>query len=146
MLHIKHYTTFYLIGKLHYRKENGVKQVMERKKTISNENLQIGQRIKTLREQRSMTQKELAEKVAVSPSSIARLESGETMTSVLTLLRIAEALDSSISFILPSDDKSERVNEEISGLIRRLSRCSKEERTDLIQNFEEIMDTIFRYK
>lgn len=119
---------------------------MERKKAISNENLQIGQRIKALREQKAMTQRELAEKVAVSSSSIARLESGETMTSVLTLLRIAEALDSSISFILSSDNKDERINDEISGLIKRLSRCSKEERADLIQNFEGIMDTIFRYK
>lgn len=119
---------------------------MEKRKNISKEDFEIGQRIKTLRGQKALTQKELAEKVAVSPSSIARLESGETMTSVATLVKIAEALDSTISFILLSENDDDKINEEISGLIKRLSRCSQEERIDLIRNFEDFMDTIFRYK
>lgn len=123
-----------------------MKLIMEKRKNISKEDFEIGQRIKTLRGQKALTQKELAEKVAVSPSSIARLESGETMTSVATLVKIAEALDSTISFILLSENDDDKINEEISGLIKRLSRCSQEERIDLIRNFEDFMDTIFRYK
>ena len=64
---------------------------MESKKNIPKGDFKIGQRVKTLREGQSLTQKELADMVAISPSSIARLESGETMTSVSTLLKIAEA-------------------------------------------------------
>ena len=55
---------------------------MESKKNIPKGDFKIGQRVKTLREGQSLTQKELADMVAISPSSIARLESGETMTSV----------------------------------------------------------------
>lgn len=54
------------------------------KKDSSTENIRIGRRIKTLREKRSITQKELADRVMISPSSITRLESGETMVSVQT--------------------------------------------------------------
>lgn len=53
---------------------------MESKKNIPKGDFKIGQRVKTLREGQSLTQKELADMVAISPSSIARLESGETMT------------------------------------------------------------------
>ena len=70
---------------------------MESKKNIPKGDFKIGQRVKTLREGQSLTQKELADMVAISPSSIARLESGETMTSVSTLLKIAEALNTSIA-------------------------------------------------
>ena len=40
------------------------------KKTVSKGDIVIGQRIKKIREEKSMTQKKLAEKVMVSPSSI----------------------------------------------------------------------------
>ena len=61
-------------------KKNGGIQMI--KKDSSTENIRIGRRIKTLREKRSITQKELAVRVMISPSSITRLESGETMVSV----------------------------------------------------------------
>lgn len=61
-------------------KKNGGIQMI--KKDSSTENIRIGRRIKTLREKRSITQKELADRVMISPSSITRLESGETMVSV----------------------------------------------------------------
>ena len=77
------------------------------------ESINIGQRVKTLREGQSLTQKELADMVAISPSSIARLESGETMTSVSTLLKIAEALNTSISSIVASANENIQFQDEI---------------------------------
>lgn len=71
-------------------KKNGGIQMI--KKDSSTENIRIGRRIKTLREKRSITQKELADRVMISPSSITRLESGETMVSVQTLQLIARSL------------------------------------------------------
>lgn len=48
----------------------------------------IGRRIRQLREERGMSQRVLAEAVAVSQSSIARLESGKAMVSVFTIREI----------------------------------------------------------
>ena len=90
---------------------------MESKKNIPKGDFKIGQRVKTLREGQSLTQKELADMVAISPSSIARLESGETMTSVSTLLKIAEALNTSISSIVASANENIQFQDEIAGLV-----------------------------
>ncbi|WP_432765162.1 helix-turn-helix domain-containing protein [Hungatella effluvii] len=43
----------------------------------------IGQRVKELRMKQNLTQKELAELVMGSPSSITRLETGQIMVSIL---------------------------------------------------------------
>ena len=74
------------------------------KKNVSKGDIAIGQRIRKIREEKSMTQKKLAEKVMVSPSSITRLESGQTMVSVFTIIKIAEVLNTSISFLLSGDE------------------------------------------
>ena len=120
--------------------------MMESKKNIPKGDFKIGQRVKTLREEQALTQKELADMVAISPSSIARLESGETMTSVSTLLKIADALNTSVSSIVTSADQNTQLQDEISGLVSTLSKCPQEQRTELIKSFEQLMDIFFRYK
>ena len=72
---------------------------MEKKITFKGD-AEIGRRVRVIRENKSMTQRKLAEKVMVSPSSIARLESGQTMVSVFTIIRIAEVLNTPVSFLL----------------------------------------------
>lgn len=53
----------------------------------------MGYRIKELREERGMTQTELAEKAGVARATIWKLETGEDeITTTKTLIRIAEAL------------------------------------------------------
>ena len=73
------YTITMVYAKKDLKKNGGIQMI---KKDSSTENIRIGRRIKTLREKRSITQKELADRVMISPSSITRLESGETMVSV----------------------------------------------------------------
>jgi len=54
----------------------------------------LGYRIKEAREEKKMTQEELAEKSGVSRGTISALESGvERTTTTKTLLKIASALD-----------------------------------------------------
>lgn len=65
---------------------------MEKEHTFSKGDVEIGQRIRRLRKYLRMTQKELAEKVMISPSSITRLESGQIMVSLFTLIEIAKVL------------------------------------------------------
>lgn len=54
----------------------------------------IGQRIAARRKARAFTQDELAVLSGIDSSNIRSYESGRSMLSVLTLVRIAEALDS----------------------------------------------------
>ena len=60
----------------------------------------IGERLQSLRLQKNLTQKELAFILDVEISQITRIERGIINTSILNLMRIADALEVSISDFL----------------------------------------------
>ena len=55
---------------------------------------EIGRMVRELREARGLSQRELAARMGTSQSTIARLESGQTLPSTKTLLRYAKATGS----------------------------------------------------
>ena len=61
--------------------------------------LQLAHKIKTLRQKRKMTQKEVAEKADMPQSVIARIESGSHSFSIVTLHKIARVFDKQISLV-----------------------------------------------
>ena len=117
-------------------KKNGGIQMI--KKDSSTENIRIGRRIKTLREKRSITQKELADRVMISPSSITRLESGETMVSVQTLQLIARSLKVPAGVFL--DEQREDIEFDDPEVMELLKKCTPSQREKLNQIFKLILD------
>lgn len=117
-------------------KKNGGIQMI--KKDSSTENIRIGRRIKTLREKRSITQKELADRVMISPSSITRLESGETMVSVQTLQLIAKSLKVPAGVFL--DEQREDIEFDDPEVMELLKKCTPSQREKLNQIFKLILD------
>jgi transcriptional regulator with XRE-family HTH domain len=61
---------------------------------------QLGQRVRTLRNRRGLTQVELAEKAGIARSFIAELETAGRNISISNLRAIAQALDLSLSRLL----------------------------------------------
>lgn len=116
-------------------KKNGGIQMI--KKDSSTENIRIGRRIKTLREKRSITQKELADRVMISPSSITRLESGETMVSVQTLQLIARSLKVPAGVFL--DEQREDIEFDDPEVMELLKKCTPSQREKLNQIFKLIL-------
>ena len=53
----------------------------------------VGNRLKALRTEQALTQKELANKAGVAPNTVARLERIETEPHMSTLRKLAAALD-----------------------------------------------------
>lgn len=117
-------------------KKNGGIQMI--KKDSSTENIRIERRIKTLREKRSITQKELADRVMISPSSITRLESGETMVSVQTLQLIARSLKVPVGVFL--DEQREDIEFDDPEVMELLKKCTPSQREKLNQIFKLILD------
>lgn len=115
---------------------------MEKEQNILKGDVKIGERIRRLRKYLQMTQKELAEKVMISPSSITRLESGKIMVSIFTLIEIAKVLDVPVSTLLVENNKSE-IEPELSRISVKLAKCTPEQRKALIQCFELMIDAIF---
>lgn len=60
----------------------------------------IGQNIKTYREQKKMTQEELALKARVGTKTIARYESGEQTPNPQTIMKLSTVLDVPASVLM----------------------------------------------
>ena len=63
----------------------------------------IGLRIKQLRVEKGLSQRELGYEIDVEKSNISRLEAGIFNTKVFTLYKVAEALDLPLSELLKID-------------------------------------------
>ena len=59
----------------------------------------MGNKLRECREKRGLTQEELAEKSQVSRVTISQLEQGRENTTAKTLLKLAQALDTTIDDI-----------------------------------------------
>ena len=70
-------------------------------------------RIKQLRKQKGLTQKEMAEAVGVGVSTVAMWESGKRTPSVKLLNDLSDLFDKSIDYILGTsdDDRSPKLND-----------------------------------
>jgi transcriptional regulator with XRE-family HTH domain len=55
--------------------------------------VQFGERLRQLRKEKNLTQKELALKAGLSTSQIARIETGKLNTTISTLVIISRAID-----------------------------------------------------
>lgn len=138
-MHIKHYTIFSLIVKLQNRIVRG--NVMKIEKNISKGDIEIGNRVRKYRTIRKLTQRRLAELVMVSPSSITRLEKGQIMVSVFTMIEIAKVLDVSISYLLVGENNKDILDgTEFLIVYEKLEKCSIKQRYHLIRAFEQMID------
>ena len=79
-------------------------------------------RIKRIRTEQGVSQLELANKANFSQSFLANVESGKKKPSVMTLIRIAKALDvNPRDFFPPSPQKNkDEIKKEIALLLERL--------------------------
>lgn len=67
----------------------------------------IGERLRTLREKKNVTQVELAERSGVRQSHISAIETGAMLPNIVTLIRIAAALPCKVSELISVFDKED---------------------------------------
>ena len=100
----------------------------KRKKIVEHAEVvrQFGARLREVRQSRSVTQADLAEKAQVALSHLSKLEKGEAAPGLELLDRLAKALETTITDLLPrptssddSDDQQERVRAAFEAVIAR---------------------------
>src|SRR3954462_14939567 len=98
--------------------------------------LSIGQRVKTERLERGLTQDELAQRVGVSRSAVAQWETGRAGQLTGNLARIAAVLDTSVEHLMHGGDKraplQPQLGDEIA-LLRLYRECDPEDRQILLR-------------
>lgn len=65
----------------------------------------LGNRIRKLREERNITQQNLAEMCNIEKSNMARIEAGRTNPTLLTMYKISSSLNVSLAELVDFDSK-----------------------------------------
>lgn len=68
----------------------------------------INERVKTLRTQNNLTQKQLAEILNIQPNSVQRIEYGTARPSLDTLIILADYFDVSLDYLVGRSDDPTR--------------------------------------
>ena len=100
--------------------------------------MSFGHKLKTLRKQRGLTQKELAEKLFLSQSSITRFEKDEILPTSETLSKIANYFDVSIDFLLDRPQSPQKKNSNLEKALNEAIEELKDEETLLFMKNGDI--------
>src|SRR5712671_4523318 len=123
--------------------ETGAEPAQERfanRETVEN----IGQRIRQLRESRTMTQSQLQSRSKVSRSYLSRIESGQMTPSLGTLEKISEALNVGLNrFFIPESDGEALLEDPfIQGLRPFLRQLDWEQWQSILKRLQAISDHV----
>ena len=96
----------------------------------------IGDRLRTARRDRGLTQDQLADQIGVSRSAVAQWETGRAGQVTGNLSRIAEVLDTNVEFLMLGTDKHAAgqvgQGDELA-LLRLYRECDPEDRQLLLR-------------
>ena len=94
----------------------------------------IGAFLKALRQEKEMTQEQLAEQLGVSNRTISRWETGSNMPDISLLVEIAEFYEVSISALIHGERKSENMNEEVKEVANSMADYAAVEKETIIRS------------
>lgn len=94
----------------------------------------IGAFLKALRQEKEMTQEQLAEQLGVSNRTISRWETGSNMPDISLLVEIAEFYEVSISALIHGERKSENMNEEVKEVANSMADYAGVEKETIIRS------------
>jgi transcriptional regulator with XRE-family HTH domain len=102
----------------------------------------LGERIKLLRKERGWGQSELAEKIASDARQISRYENGKIVPSVEAIIKIAQAFDVSIDYLLLDDVPRRPLRVQDAGFLARfqgLENLSDEDKASLLHVLDALL-------
>lgn len=108
----------------------------------SSGNIEIGARIRELREIKHYTRESLSEMVHISPKFLYEIETGKKGFSAETLCKLAEALSVSCDYIMLGEEKEHRGMEKTVSMLESLGPKKISRMQELIQILSEMCDII----
>ena len=98
----------------------------------------IGEFLKQLRNDKGLTQEQLAEHFYVSSRSVSRWETGRNMPDVEMLIELADFYDVEIREIIDGERKSENMNNELKETVLKVAEFSNEEKLKLTKRMNKL--------
>ncbi len=92
----------------------------------------LGMRIKEIRINRNLTQENLAQMVDCNSSHISNVENAHTKVSLMALLAIANALDTTIDYLLADQYKKSK-NALDSAILKALEKVDNEKKERILK-------------
>lgn|SRR5690625_4552764 len=96
----------------------------------------VGERIKQLRDDQGLTGKELAKQVQLDPSQISKIEKGEAKPSIDALYKICKSLNISLSDFFSTDRK------DIDPELRKLLHTTEHLSTKQLKLLNDFLETL----
>ena len=90
---------------MHYTSHFNRKDIMSKQSAVTKRINVVGRRIKNLRHARNMSIEDLSKKTSVSSVTISNIEKGIYSPKLCTILEIASALDTTITFLVEDVDE-----------------------------------------
>ncbi|MEO0126463.1 MAG: helix-turn-helix transcriptional regulator [candidate division WOR-3 bacterium] len=88
--------------------------------------VKFGQRVRQLREDKNLSQEQLAEKADLHPTFIGKIERAEINPSIITLEKIARAFNIPLSQLLSFPEDKQIVSSKLEALAEALGKALKE--------------------
>ncbi len=105
----------------------------------------IGLFLKMLRNEKGLTQEQLAEKLNVSNRSVSRWETGSTLPDISLIIELADYYEVDIKELVEGERKSEIMNKELTETFDKIAEYSIERKKSQLQKdgiFTEILIVI----
>lgn len=105
-------------------------------------NIEIGERIRELREIQNYTREGLAEKVDISAKFLYEIEVGKKGFSADTLCRISKALSVSCDYIMYGEEKEHRSKEKIICVLEMLEPRQVSKMQDILKILSNMLEAL----
>ena len=105
---------------------------------FNQDDIDIGERLRGIREGMQMTREEFSEKIDITDSFLGQIERGERSLSTKTLVKIVKFTGVSADFILFGNEES---NNTLAKINRILNKCSN----DFLNYIYDLIHTTFNY-
>lgn len=97
--------------------------------------IKIGSFLKKLRNEKGLTQEQLAEKLNVSGRSVSRWETGSTLPDISLIIELADYYEVDIKELLDGERKSEIMNKESKETFNKIAEYSVERKKSQLETF-----------
>jgi len=91
----------------------------------------IGEFLRQLRNENTLTQEQLAEQIRVSRRTISRWETGSNLPDLSILIELADFYGVDLRELLDGERKSEKMNKELEETVRKAANYSNEDKQKL---------------